>query len=650
VTGRPPPPRTGRITTGGPNSIELLWATAAAVAITAAAGACTALYAAVRLDHLLAGTDESLQLADTPRLLAATLTRDLTALADHTPDATRVLVLAGLVGLVLLAVVSAAAQRWWAWQASWRHRRRSDDRAHAHIWATRRQLRHLTQPAPRTGQPEPPAEGRLWVGQHAGRDVCVPPRTSVIVIAPTRTGKSTRLVVPNLLRWDGPALVTSVKRDIYDLTAARRAHHGPVHLFDPTGSSGLDSVRWSPLLTSTTFPDATTTARWLTDAATIEDRHDGARFWEALATKLLAPMLYAAATTGRTIHDVSLWVDRSDFDHVHRLLARLGDADAIAAWHAITELPHETRGSVLGTAMAIFRGFGNPRVRDATSCTPTDTANTLDIDQLLATNGTLYLIAPEYEQADLRPVFVAIVQAVYRAAIARTALLDGAPLDPPLLLMLDEAGNIAPLPALPKIASTGAGQGITLMTIWQDRAQIRQLYNDAERTVIANHTTSVWLPGSQDLDTLKLLTDLIGDQQTSTTSVSTAADGGISISESGERIDVAPPAFLRTLEHGTAVMLSGNTAPALLTTAAYHQQHRWRRLIDPHQLARYRGIHLGVGVRTANPQDREGPASSSLSKHPRHSGPRLPAAPAECHAHTGRHSLAGCSCHQGHLC
>jgi type IV secretion system protein VirD4 len=49
---------------------------------------------------------------------------------------------------------------------------------------------------------------------------------------------------------------------------------------------------------------------------------------------------------------------------------------------------------------------------------------------------------------------------------------------------VDEAGNIAPLHTLPKIASTGAGQGITLMTIWQDRAQIRQLYGESERTVI----------------------------------------------------------------------------------------------------------------------------------------------------------------------
>ena len=402
-------------------------------------------------------------------------------------------------------------------------------------------------------------------------------------------------------------MVTSVKRDVHDLTVARRKKFGTVSLFDPTGSTGLPSVRWSPLLTSTTFPDATKTATWLTDAASVEDRQESAKFWETLATKLLAPMLYAAANTRRTMMDVSHWVDRSAFDEVAKVLDRLGDDDANAAWRAIRDLPVETRGSVLGTAMAIFRGFGSPRVRDATSCTPGDTKQTLNIAELLRRNGTLYLVAPEYEQAALRPVFVALVQAVYRAAIDLSAgLLDGAPLSPPLLLMLDEAGNIAPLHSLPKIASTGAGQGVTLMTIWQDRAQIRELYGDAERTVISNHTTSVWLPGSQDLDTLKLLSDLIGDQWVASTSTSTSPDGGLSISESSERIDVAPPAFLRTLRHGNAVVLSGNTPPALVTVPAYYEQRRWRHLVGDTELARHAAMHDGTGPTTAEVWDTRG--------------------------------------------
>jgi type IV secretion system protein VirD4 len=594
-----PTPRSGRLLAGGPNSLELLWATATLTAFAVAATVCTLLWVAIAIDARLAGTETVVTLAELPGLLRTALTGDSAALTGQLARPWRAgLLAAGLLAATLIGVVHAAG-RWWRWRAGWLHRRRQADRTGSRVWASRSDLAELTVRAPRAGAGERPAEGRLWIGSLGHSDVAVPARTSVIAIAPTRTGKSSRLVVPNLLRWDGPAVVTSVKRDVYDLTAARRQRFGEVHLFDPSGATGLASVRWSPLLSATTFPEATTTATWLADAAAVEDKHEAAKFWETLATKLLAPMLFAAANSGRTIHDVALWVDRSAFAEVAELLDGLRDDDATAAWQAIRDLPNETRGSVLGTAMAIFRGFGSPRVRAATSCTPGDVDNTLDIDQLLAANGTLYLVSPEYEQAELRPVFVALIQAVYRAAVAlSTDVLEGAPLNPPLLLMLDEAGNIAPLRSLPKIAATGAGQGITLMTIWQDRAQIRALYGDAERTVIANHTTSVWLPGSQDLDTLKLLAELIGDQWVAASSTSSAADGGVSVSQSSERIDVAPPAFLRTLSHGTAVMLSGNTPPALVAAHAYYQQRRWRQLIDPDQLARHTAMHDGTGPTT----------------------------------------------------
>jgi hypothetical protein len=226
---------------------------------------------------------------------------------------------------------------------------------------------------------------------------------------------------------------------------------------------------------------------------------------------------------------------------------------------------------------------------------------------MLADNDTLYLIAPEYEQAELRPLFVALVQAVYRTAVElSTNLLEGAPLHPPLLLMLDEAGNIAPLKSLPTIAATGAGQGITLMTIWQDRAQIRALYGEAERTVIANHTSTVWLPGSQDLDTLKLLADLIGDQPVATATISAAPDGGLSVSEATDKIDVAPPAFLRTLNHGQAVLLTGNHPPALIATHPYYQQRRWHRHIPGGVLHHHTAVHTRTPTSTRQRWDATG--------------------------------------------
>ena len=66
-----------------------------------------------------------------------------------------------------------------------------------------------------------------------------------------------------------------------------------------------------------------------------------------------------------------------------------------------------------------------------------------------------------------------------------TTAETGTPLDPPLLLVLDECANIAPLRDLATLASTGAGQGIQLISVFQDMAQIYAVYGrDHARKVV----------------------------------------------------------------------------------------------------------------------------------------------------------------------
>ena len=43
-----------------------------------------------------------------------------------------------------------------------------------------------------------------------------------MVVAPPRAGKTIGFVIPWLLEHDGPALVLSTKRDVYEATVAHR--------------------------------------------------------------------------------------------------------------------------------------------------------------------------------------------------------------------------------------------------------------------------------------------------------------------------------------------------------------------------------------------------------------------------------------------
>ena len=142
----------------------------------------------------------------------------------------------------------------------------------------------------------------------------------------------------------------------------------------------------------------------------------------------------------------------------------------------------------------------------------------------------------------------------------------------PLLLVIDEAANIAPLPDLAQIASTARGVSIQLVTVWQDFAQIQARYGTLAQTVINNHRAKVVLAGVSDTPTLDYISRLIGDQQTTEESHTQNADGKKSTTQSTRHRPLAPTANLRRADTGTGVLIYGNFHPAKLTLRPWYRQ------------------------------------------------------------------------------
>jgi type IV secretory pathway TraG/TraD family ATPase VirD4 len=131
------------------------------------------------------------------------------------------------------------------------------------------------------------------------------------------------------------------------------------------------------------------------------------------------------------------------------------------------------------------------------------------------------------------------------------------PLDVRLLVLLDEAGNIAPVRALAQLASTGAGQGIQLVTIFQDGAQVRHRYGRQAATVINNHRAKLILSGLSDQDSLELVSRLIGDSAEVERSTTTGEDRRSATEHVAYR-RLAPPALLRETRPGEGVLVYGH--------------------------------------------------------------------------------------------
>jgi type IV secretory pathway TraG/TraD family ATPase VirD4 len=153
-------------------------------------------------------------------------------------------------------------------------------------------------------------------------------------------------------------------------------------------------------------------------------------------------------------------------------------------------------------------------------------------------------------------------------------------MDPRLLLALDEAGNVFRYPRLPHLLTTARGNGIQLLLVYHDLAQVEHLYGGREvaRTVLSNAKLRLLLPGVGDLDTLRYWSDLLGRTRTQTHSETTSHDGQRSRSRNEHVDDLAPLHVLQQLPSGEAVLVYENLPPMRLRLLPWYRNRRHQRL------------------------------------------------------------------------
>ncbi|MHB8507136.1 MAG: type IV secretory system conjugative DNA transfer family protein [Candidatus Dormibacteria bacterium] len=423
-------------------------------------------------------------------------------------------------------------------------------------WARRSDLRGLT-----TGE----SRGRLVLGRWKGHLVRAEGCASTLVFGPTQSGKSSAFCVPAALDWEGPLVMTSTKRDLVDVTAGHRQGKGPVFIYDPTASTGLPSSTWSPLAGCERRQVAVRRAAAMASALARGSEKGAAggewKHWEAASRRLLAVCLFAAASTGRDILAVRRWIDTANAEQgIDDAITEMIDSGTVSprdirevmdGLAAIENRPDTERQTVYSTTQQLLDVFQEEPVAISAE------TSTLDIDRILDEQGTLYLCAPVEEQRRVASLFsgllMAVVDRVYeRAQSAPTGRIPSA-----LLLVLDEAANIAPLDELPQIASQGLSQGLSLVTVFQDLAQIEERYGEAKaRTIVNNHRAKVALSGISDVGTCDYLGRLVGSEIAIETTFQER-----SRSYSYRPRPMMPPEVVRTIPRGEALVIYGNLPP-----------------------------------------------------------------------------------------
>jgi type IV secretion system protein VirD4 len=509
---------------------------------------------------------------------------------------------------------------------------RARRRARGPGWASGRDLRRLQ--VRLGGEP-----GRLTLGKVNGRLVAAEPGQSVIVLGPPGSGKTTGLVAPALLEWDGPVVVATSSPELVLDTARRRGQLGGVWAFDPGGVCSLPRAAWSPLDAAGTWEEAVRTAGSLVTASAPAPA--GAEPVRGAETaSLLAPLLYAASRSFLGLGELARWVQRQDRDEVSAVLAA-GEPAAADAFAAAWRLPETARDDLYAAAQQVLAPWADPRVRRALGPSGGDEASAngngngaaapegtreraSGARRLAAPNGngdadgghaddghaggghsdggwerfnpallldggvnTLYLLAPAHDLQRLRPLLVTLLQEVVSTAYERGVDGRARRAGQQLLVVLDDAAEVAALRSLDVHASTAGGQGVQLVSVFRNVAQVRARYGERADNVITSHRARIVLSGTTDPATLDYLANLLGDERFRPPAPA-GEDGGDgrrgrrarppAPPPSRSAVRVSPADALRQPRPSAGLLIYGYLPPAELELRPWFRDRRLRAL------------------------------------------------------------------------
>lgn len=484
-------------------------------------------------------------------------------------------------GLLILAVAAAG---WWVWQAMREHGRQTKVDPYRIVGiATRTDLtttasekallRRAGQLRPSLTKPTPGDVG-YQLGASRGVNVWASVEDSILLIGPPRSGKGLHIVINAILDAPGAVVTTSTRPDNLTATLTARSTEGrPVAVFDPQHlAEGVPAgLRWSPIRGCEDPLTAMIRATGLAAGTGLSAGGvQGGDFWEGKTRAALQALLHAAALDQREPSELFRWTldPAAAADAVAILTA---NPSAATGWsdslQAMIDSDPRTRDSIWQGVSLSLAALADPRVLDAVSPGPDER---FDPEEFLRNRGTVYLLATGAGANNSAALVAAFVEDLVEAARRIAARSPAARLDPPLLLALDEVGNLAPLPSLPTLMAEGGGTGITTMPVLQSLAQAREKWSENAAGAIWDASiVKIILGGASNSRDLHDLTTLIGERDEITDSTTIGDHGSRSAQRSIRRVPIMPPDLIRTLPFGTGLVLLRSASPIVTRLRAW---------------------------------------------------------------------------------
>jgi type IV secretion system protein VirD4 len=444
-----------------------------------------------------------------------------------------------------------------------------------------------------TGQPA------ILIGRHRGRFLSLPGQLSVMLSAPTRSGKGVGVVIPNLLNWPDSVVVLDIKGENYEVTAGYRAAHGQaVYSFSPFDEDAR-SHRWNPLATVRTSP-----LHRVGDLLTIGQvffPNDGGgtsseAFFNDQARNLflgLGLLLLETPALPRSIGEMlrqSSGKGQPLKDHLAGVIKqRLTDAssadpplseECTDALQRLLSNSENTLSSVVATFNAPLTIFADAVVDAATS------ACDFDLQDLRRRRMSVYVRVPPNRLASARPLLnlffsqLVSLNTQHMPSQDRTLVLQ-------CLLVNDEFTALGRVGIISSAAAFLAGYNLRLLTVVQAMSQLDAVYGDKEaRTFATNHGLQIlYAPREQrDADEYSAMLGQLTERATSrgrSRSFSQHSHSAVSSNDSDQRRALLLPQEFKELGSERLVVIFENCKPILGEKIRYHHDPAFTSRLCP---------------------------------------------------------------------
>src|SRR5215469_5662796 len=306
----------------------------------------------------------------------------------------------------------------------------------------------------------------------------------LMTFGPTRSGKDTALLVPNLHRLKRSIIVIDPKGELAAITARYRRKFGHVVIFDPFGELvrlglNLRSDGYNPyaipsfnIRSREFYSQAIAHAESIVNLERTNEVHFPERGRDLFAAcDMRSKWLEHEGKGPSTMRRINAML-RARGAQFRRVIDEIAEHHYKPMANLLSHFPEDDRevNGVIATVHGQTRFLNDEVILDDMDRHPKIDGKPFDFEMLKHQVITVYVILPE-NRLSTHAVWLRLIVASALDALTRSG---PGPIVP--LLTINEAGNLGRLDALTRAMGMVAGRGLTLWTLWQTLAHLPKTY------------------------------------------------------------------------------------------------------------------------------------------------------------------------------